>query len=491
MWRLRQLRADQEVAPGLLGCGRPIGVNFAQWVRPSPGGCEPWFARLPGSDLPADERAEVSVPIQPPHRLAVSVGFREARHIGKGTEQQAFQRITIACLKQIIQILLDEGPAQAGRLFDPPVDMRRGNAGAVPERSFQVARRKRILKQLWKVEPGIHIEAPVFAGALVIHDKQGALQQPVAGGGGPGKACLPCASAEDRRGFHGARLGWRKGPQPCRAVRGGQLANATRATSAPGGCEPWFARLAHGVGLPGAGPQLRCQRQPAAALRRRAAAHRTEAADLHWAEAAERQDGGADLHNARVAVDPAVIPGRCVQGGDYPCAAAGQQPVPPHRIAPVAEGVPRQQHAVEEALQQGRHRAPPGGIDQPQVIAGFDRIGDVLQIGFQGLDLAVAVAQHRVEFELAQCDQAHPVAGVFGSGGVALGEGAAQAVAVGVAQQDKDGAGHGNLGQWKVREVGLCPWGRVKRRVRRRQGSRWVAGRSRHCRSAATAVVRR
>ncbi|KAG1252142.1 hypothetical protein G6F68_011924 [Rhizopus microsporus] len=194
------------------------------------------------------------------------------------------------------------------------------------------------------------------------------------------------------------------------------------------------------------------------------------------------------IHQGAASQAPGVVHGRLPVGQ---VAAAGQQPVPPHRIAPVAEGVPRQQHAVEEALQQGRHRAPPGGIDQHQVIAGFDRIGDVLQIGFQGLDLAVAVAQHRVEFELAQCDQAHPVAGVFGSGGVALGEGAAQAVAVGVAQQDKDGAGHGNLGQWKVREVGLCPWGRVKRRVRRRQGSRWVAGRSRHCRSAATAVVRR
>jgi len=105
----------------------------------------------------------------------------------------------------------------------------------------------------------------------------------------------------------------------------------------------------------------------------------------------------------------------------------------------------------------------------------------------QRLDLAVAMAQHRIELEFAQCDQAHPMASILGGGGVALGEGTAQAVAVGMAEQDQDGTGHGNLGQWKVREVGLCPWGRVNHQRR----SRWVPGCSHRYRSAATAAVRR
>lgn len=212
-----------------------------------------------------------------------------------------------------------------------------------------------------------------------------------------------------------------------------------------------------------------------------------ETADPHRADAAEFQEGGSDLDDARVAVDPAVIPGRRIQRGDRPRAAPGQQPVPPHRIAPVAEGVPRQQHAIEEALQQRRHRTPPGGIDQHQVIAGLDRFRRVLQVGFQRLDLAVATPQHRIELEFTQCDQAHPVAGILGGGGVALGEGAAQAVAVGMAEQDQDGTGHGNLGQWKVREAAVCPKGRVKPG----SCSRWVPARSHCCRRAATAAVRR
>ena len=115
------------------------------------------------------------------------------------------------------------------------------------------------------------------------------------------------------------------------------------------------------------------------------------------------------------------------------------------------------------------------------------RIRSVLQVGFQRLDLAVAMAQHRIELEFDQCDQAHPMASILGGGGVALGEGTAQAVAVGMAEQDQDGTGHGNLGQWKVREVGLCPWGRVNDQRR----SRWVPGCSHRYRSAATAAARR
>ncbi len=96
------------------------------------------------------------------------MGRRETQNIAKGIQQQALQRIAIPGCEQVVKILLDEGPAQAWSLFDAPVDMRRGDAGVVPESTFQVGRREGVLEKLWKVEPGIHIEAPAVTGALVI-----------------------------------------------------------------------------------------------------------------------------------------------------------------------------------------------------------------------------------------------------------------------------------------------------------------------------------
>lgn len=66
----------------------------------------------------------------------------EARHVGKGIEQQALHRVAIASIEQVMKILLGESPAQAWRLFDTPVDMRRGDAGAVPESRFKIVGRE-------------------------------------------------------------------------------------------------------------------------------------------------------------------------------------------------------------------------------------------------------------------------------------------------------------------------------------------------------------
>ena len=78
------------------------------------------------------------------------MGCCETRHVGQGIEQQGLQRVAVAGLQQVIKILLDEGPAQARRFFDPPVDMGRGNAGAVPESRFKIVRREGIREQLGK-----------------------------------------------------------------------------------------------------------------------------------------------------------------------------------------------------------------------------------------------------------------------------------------------------------------------------------------------------
>ena len=142
------------------------------------------------------------------------MGCREAGHVGKGIKQQGFQSVAVTSLQQVFKILLGEGPAQAWCLFDPPVDVGRGNAGAVPESRFKIVRCEGMLEQLWKVESSIHIETPAFAGTLVIHDKQGVIQQAVAGSRGPGKAGLPGALAEDSRGFHGLCPGRNRGAQP-------------------------------------------------------------------------------------------------------------------------------------------------------------------------------------------------------------------------------------------------------------------------------------
>ena len=78
------------------------------------------------------------------------MGCRETCHVGQGIEQQGLQRVAVTGLQQIFKILLDEGPAQARRFFDPPVDMGRGDAGAVPESRFKIVRREGIREQFRK-----------------------------------------------------------------------------------------------------------------------------------------------------------------------------------------------------------------------------------------------------------------------------------------------------------------------------------------------------
>ena len=164
----------------------------------------------------------------------------------------------------------------------------------------------------------------------------------------------------------------------------------------------------------------------------------TEDGAAHRRHAAEAQRGAAECVQPRRAIDVAVDEGRRIHGRQQMGALADQQLVPALAVVAVLEGEARHQHAIEEALQAGRHGAPPGGEDEDQVLGPGD---EVHGLGDGGLALLVARRGDEdvgLEAAVGQGQTAQLDSGGLGARRIGIGQRLAEAAAPRMAEDEQN-----------------------------------------------------
>jgi hypothetical protein len=111
-----------------------------------------------------------------------------------------------------------------------------------------------------------------------------------------------------------------------------------------------------------------------------------------------------------------------------------EQLVPQDRAFTIFERETREQDPVKEAFQKRGHRAPPGRIDEYQVIRPGNTPLRSDQIRFQFLDAIVTMVEDRVEPELGEVDSFKFTGCSTGALAVGICQGSAEASGIRMSQ---------------------------------------------------------
>jgi hypothetical protein len=106
-------------------------------------------------------------------------------------------------------------------------------------------------------------------------------------------------------------------------------------------------------------------------------------------------------------------------------------------VRQVFEGEARRQHAVEKGLQQARHGAPPGRVDEHQVVGPGDQLPGMAQVLLDRLDGRVERAHVAIEAQVGEPQLAQLDAGARRALAIGARERAAQARLARMADDDQ------------------------------------------------------
>ena len=165
--------------------------------------------------------------------------------------------------------------------------------------------------------------------------------------------------------------------------------------------------------------------------------HHAEDGGAHRLDAAETERGPGKAVQPRRLVDPAVDPRRRVHRGEEMGRSSGEELVPAASLVVLFEREAGHQYPVEEALQQRRHRAPPGREHEHQVVRPPDQLDRFADGRLERLVARRAGDHVGIELQLAEVEPPEVDARLPCPGGKRLRQRPAQAVLARVAQDEQ------------------------------------------------------
>src|SRR5690606_20176852 len=116
----------------------------------------------------------------------------------------------------------------------------------------------------------------------------------------------------------------------------------------------------------------------------------------------------------------------------------------------IAKRPPRQEGAVDELYEEGGWPRPPRREEPRDEVGSFDGISRRQQVGFEQL-FGVVRAKQRIEPQFAEVEPIHVGARSLQPCGIGGGQGAIEAIAVGVTENDERASHIPMLGFWRRR----------------------------------------
>ena len=158
----------------------------------------------------------------------------------------------------------------------------------------------------------------------------------------------------------------------------------------------------------------------------------------HRLYAAETQGCAAKSVQPRRPIDPAIDPGRRVHRRQQMRGLADQELVPALAVFAVGESETRHEDTIEKAFEAGRHRAPPGGENEDEMVRPGDKVDGIGDAGFQRL---VAGRRHQdilLETEVRERETPQLGPGALGTCRIGISQGLTQAAPAGMTKNEKD-----------------------------------------------------
>ena len=165
---------------------------------------------------------------------------------------------------------------------------------------------------------------------------------------------------------------------------------------------------------------------------------RAEDGAAHRLDAAKAQGCAAKGVQSRRAIDPAIDPRWRVHRRQQMGGLADQELVPAFAVLAVGERETRHEDTIEKAFQAGRHRAPPGGEDEDEMVRPGDKVDGIGDAGFQRL---VAGRRHQDILLETEVDEREPPQlgpGALGACRIGVGQGLTQAAPAGMSKNEED-----------------------------------------------------